>query len=191
MNIEEKRKLEDLVQNCFYPYLSNGGEERWQADDEQIVEYVDTLLAAKDAAIAELEAINERQTQTIAMLKNAPNLFRDVMTASLAYVTRFPGGRLTEEGTVKKFDEEVDEFKEEITELVIFNDEARSHLLEEFIDVMVTAGGIFAYYGIKWSEIERAACEKLKKLTERTTDTHVWHEETKTVIRKSKLEAQS
>lgn len=120
-----------------------------------------------------------------------PSLLQQVMEASKSYVERF-GGTLDEDGTLMKFGEEVSEFYEASTQdTTIRNDYEASackrHMAEEAVDVMVTMGGVMAYYGLTFADIESAAHEKLKKLTDRTTDDYTWHEESKTVIKRSKL----
>lgn len=110
------------------------------------------------------------------------SLFQQVMTASPAYVKRF-GGELDEDGTLMKFGEEVSEFYEAATQdTPIRNDyEAtarKRHMAEEAIDVMVTMGGVLAYYGVTWADVEQAAQATLDKLNARTTETHAWNGKT-------------
>lgn len=119
---------------------------------------------------------------------DTPSLFQDVMQASKTFVERFPGGHLTEAGTVTKFGEEAEEFKEAVSDLVIYYDEPRQALIREAFDVMVTMGGVMAYYGIQWPEIEQVMRAGLDKLDKRTTETHTWDEKSQTVMKRSKLE---
>jgi hypothetical protein len=152
--------------------------------------YHDALEIVRKQAIAleELEAINARQAETIAMLKTAPNLFHDVMTISPTYVKRF-GGTPTEVGVLGKLAEEQDEFDKAIGAVINEGEtpERLEHMTCEFIDVMVTAGGVLAHYGVSWADIEQAARATLDKLEGRTEELYAWNPVTKTVEKKSKI----
>jgi hypothetical protein len=56
MTRDEERKLEDILQDSIYTYTSNGGEDHPQVNEERVIEYINELLAPKDAEIERLKA---------------------------------------------------------------------------------------------------------------------------------------
>jgi hypothetical protein len=125
-----------------------------------------------------------------------PSLFQRVMEASKTFVERFPGGHLTFHGAARKMQEEYFEYQHAVGDYAAaktddtlpsehFNSyhELRKEAAREMIDLLVTVGGLGATIGLTWEDIESAARETLDKLDSRTTDTHQWNEETKTVER--------
>lgn len=137
-----------------------------------------------------------KQALRIEELEAAPSMFQDLLQSSAALVTRFKG-KLSYTGVFLKVDEEHREYLEAISEIVegqpmSFNlskpETLRSAAAEELIDCIVTLGGMASYAGLTWDDIEAAAKHVIKKNTDKTDKTHVWHEETKTVMRRDKLE---
>jgi hypothetical protein len=163
-------------------------------DTERIIELEKQVLA--------YEAIIARKSDELTALTNAANLFERVMTISHVYVTRF-GGRLTEEGSVEKVNEEIDEFKTEFRRILfrLANDaanisvdyafppleEQRKDAAGELFDCLVTLGGMAAFIGLDWSMMNQAMRNGLKRLEDRTEEHYIWHEPSKTVMRKDKI----
>lgn len=126
-------------------------------------------------------------------------LFQRIMEASAAYVERM-GGSQEFQGAIRKMYEEMREYE---VALIAYTqartnetpmslrlktpDQLRLETLREYIDFMVTAGGVFAVLGIRFEDIEQAAHDTLAKLDARTTQTHQWNPETKTVERIGKI----
>lgn len=123
----------------------------------------------------------------------ADDLFMRVMTASAAYVTRF-GGELNEQGAIRKMHEEQREF--EVATIAYTQartsdtplslrlkspEQLKREMIREFIDFMVTVGGMFAVLGIDFEDVQQAARDTLAKLDSRDASTHQWNPDTKTV----------
>lgn len=143
---------------------------------------------------AQLRDENARLRDEIAALKAQHSLFQRVMEASAAYVARF-NGRLTYTGVLRKADEEYNEYLEAINEIVEGQptsfflskpETLRKDAAGELIDALVTLGGVASYAGLTWPDIEQAAADTLDKLDARTTETHVWNPQTRTVERKGR-----
>jgi hypothetical protein len=138
-----------------------------------------------------------KQALCIEELEAKQTLFQDVMGASANYVTRF-GGELTREGTQRKVDEEIAEFKEAAEDLLFDQNQVKilslhdvmypsqfweDNAAQELIDCLVTLGGMASFARLKWPTIEQAARDTLAKLDKRTPETHQWNDDTKTVER--------
>jgi hypothetical protein len=127
-----------------------------------------------------------------------PTLFQKVMESSKTLVERF-GGELTQGGVLGKYAEERQEFLEAIYNVIDAESESlplsmrlktprqlRQEATREFIDMVVTAGGIMSYLGITWEDIQDATTHVIAKNEAKTTDTHEWDDQSKTVLRKNK-----
>lgn len=108
------------------------------------------------------------------------SVFQRIMHASAAYVARM-GGHLTQSGTITKMHEELAEFEDAVKTF------DREGAARELIDLLVTIGGVAAWAGLTFEDIEQAAHETLAKLDNRTPETHAWNPHTKTVERIGKV----
>jgi hypothetical protein len=120
-----------------------------------------------------------------------PSLFQQVMEASETYVTRF-GGTPEWDGVIGKYAEESDEFYEAACNYMAYkNDtdakEYAQKMVNEWVDTMVTAGGVLAFIGVSHDAILQGMHETLDKLGKRTTDDYAWYESIKQVAKKSKM----
>jgi hypothetical protein len=142
-----------------------------------------------------------KQAIIIQELEARPSLFQQVMGASETYVKRF-GGELTEEGAIKKMHEEWGEVLQEIkmlqadafltSEPYAAQDTTMKELLaREVIDFFVTIGGVLSALNVPIEITVKAANATLDKLDERKEADYVWDPKSKTVIKRSKLEAGS
>jgi fructose/tagatose bisphosphate aldolase len=127
---------------------------------------------------------------------DTPSLFQDAMQASKTFVERFPGGHLTEDGTLTKFLEESEEFYEAATDYSPYRNAYDAHvhrqkMTGEAFDVMVTMGGVLSFFGVSADEIEQAMRAGLDKLNSRTTENYAWYDSIKQVAKKSKMESAS
>lgn len=168
MTPQQKHQLDLLLAN-FAVACVHGSEESQRAHQHAIYGYVDGMLPEYD-------------------------LLRPVLESSEELVFRFRG-YLTERGTFKKFNEEVDEFKK-----AIYAYQARHGMVEdqsedlkqevarELVDVLVTAGGMAAFAGVTWQDIRPAVEHVLDKNIAKNPKTHRWDDTSQSVV---KLETSS
>jgi hypothetical protein len=187
MTPEQRATLQELIEantstwtNDLEGYASSGITQ-YSIDTDPVIDYVEDLLAAKD---------------------KDPSLFQRVMEASKTFVERFPGGKLTFHGAARKMQEEYFEYQHAVGDYAAaktddtlpsehFNSyqELRKEAAREMIDLLVTVGGLGATIGLTWNDIEAAARETLDKLDSRTTDDYAWDDNSKTVMKKSKMQS--
>lgn len=128
-----------------------------------------------------------------------PSLFQRVMEASETYVKRF-GGELSIEGALLKVEEEYAEFLTAVEDYVQISEsglhagiesDCEVEAAKEAIDLLVTIGGLLAATQVRYQIVEKAAHFTLDKLDTRKEADYVWDPMSKTVIKRSKLEAGS
>lgn len=163
---------------------------------------VDEVYADKITALFgdEHDPIHLEALDEIKRLTSEASLFERIMTASADYVARM-GGTLEFQGAIRKMYEEQREFE---IALIAYTQaltddtpmsmrlktphQLKREMLREYVDFMVTAGGVFAVLGIDMADIQQATIDTLAKLDARTTETHQWNEQTKTIERIGKTQ---
>lgn len=133
-------------------------------------------------------------------IQTPPFLFQQVMEASADYVVNRFHGELTEEGTRGQLEQEYIEFVEAADHVVASLQDTRPlslrlnspetlkrELIGEAFDLLVTTGGVLAYFGVQWPEIENEFRAGMDKLNNRTEKDYAWYPSVKRVVKKSKM----
>jgi len=175
MTPDERETLLDMLVDTKAEAV-DGGDGSNECDDI-ICNYVDDLLAKRDAEIELLQKMPQLP---------ADDLLTQVLTSSVDLVSRF-NGTLTERGSFGKFNEECDELKRAIYDLTASpqaHPQLLEHVAEELADVLITAAGMVSYANVPVSVILTVLQRKLAANRAKSDETHCWDEARKMVVKR-------